>query len=281
MLDSGRFRPIQGHGVLLPAGAGRIPGVPPARGARGQPPCSKTSDDGWSGSSRAAAKAHTVHRRAAEIFTGIVRGAALRARVGSATALLIDGHSSAGELAAPHATKRGWKLKLTLKTDACRRPGSVLRSAETSLRSIGRGTCPENSRGIAAKSQTRGRQARAAICVLAEPMAAAGQPLACGEPPSSEAAALRLRALVQHVRRSVRQNTTSLSPFSRAPGAAPGPGAALGARPMHQRGPPPNLGCRGSPLAKHLQSDIGSLLRKVGKAGNAPPPPCPGPHTLI
>ena len=202
-------------------------------------------------------------------------------RVGSATALPIDGHSSAGELAAPHPTKRGWKLKLTLKTDACLRPGSVLRSAETSLRSIGRGTCPENSRGLAAKSQTRGRQARAAICVLAEPMAAAGQPLACGEPPSSEAAALRLRALVQHVRRSVRQNTTSLSPFSRAPGAAPGPGAALGARPMHQRGPPPNLGCRGSPLAKHLQSDIGSLLRKVGKAGNAPPPPCPGPHTLL
>ena len=214
-------------------------------------------------------------------FTGIVRGSAAAHGVGSATALLMDGHSSAGELAAPHATKRGWKLKLTLKTDACLRPGSVLRSAETSLRSIGRGTCPENSRGIAAKSQTRGRQARAAICVLAEPMAAAGQPLACGEPPSSEAAALRLRALVQHVRRSVRQNTTSLSPFSRAPGAAPGPGAALGARPMHQRGPPPNLGCRGSPLAKPLQSDIGSLLRKVGKAGNAPPPPCPGPHTLI
>ena len=204
-----------------------------------------------------------------------------RTRVGSATALLMDGHSSAGELAAPQATKRGWKLKLTLKTDACLRPGSVPRSAETSLRSIGRGTCPENSRGIAAKSQTRGRQARAAICVLAEPMAAAGQPLACGEPPSSEAAALRLRALVQHVRRSVRQNTTSLSPFSRAPGAAPGPGAALGALPMHRRGPPPNLGRRGSPLAKPLQSDIGSLLRKVGKAGNAPPPPCPGPHTLL
>ena len=195
--------------------------------------------------------------------------------------LLTDGHSGAGELAAPQATKRGWKLKLTRKTDACLRPGSVPRSAETSLRSIGRGTCPENSRGIAAKSQTRGRQARAAICVLAEPMAAAGQPLACGEPPSSEAAALRLRALVQHVRRSVRQNTTSLSPFSRAPGAAPGPGAALGARPMHQRGPPPNLGCRGSPLAKQLQSDIGRLLRKMGKAGNAPPTSLPGPHTLI
>ena len=202
-------------------------------------------------------------------------------RVGSATALLVDGTSSAGELAAPHATERGWKLKLTLKTDASLRPGGVLRSAERSLRSIGRGTCPENSRGIAAKSQTRGRQARAAICVLAEPMAAAGQPLACGEPPSSEAAALRLRALVQHVRRSVRQNTTSLSPFSRAPGAAPGPGAALGARPMHQRGPPPNLGCRGSPLAKPLQSDIGSLLRKVRKAGNAPPMRSPGPHTLV
>ena len=214
---------------------------------------------------------HGASTRTPPRFSPASRGVpSSRARVGSATALPIDGHSSAGELAAPQATKRGWKLKLTLKTDACLRPGSVLRSAETSLRSIGRGTCPENSRGIAAKSQTRGRQARAAICVLAEPMAAAGQPLACGEPPSSEAAALRLRALVQHVRRSVRQNTTSLSPFSRAPGAAPGPGAALGARPMHQRGPPPNLGCRGSPLAKHLQSDIGSLLRKVGKAGNAP-----------
>ena len=172
------------------------------------------------------------------------------------------------------------ETQIDTQTQACLRPGSVLRSAETSLRSIGRGTCPENSRGIAAKSQTRGRQARAAICVLAEPMAAAGQPLACGEPPSSEAAALRLRALVQHVRRSVRQNTTSLSPFSRAPGAAPGPGAALGARPMHQRGPPPDLGCRGSPLAKHLQSDIGSLLRKVGKAGNAPRISSPGPHTF-
>jgi hypothetical protein len=177
--------------------------------------------------------------------------------------------------------KTRMETQIDTQTQACLRPGSVLRSAEASLRSIGRGTCPENSRGLAAKSQTRGRQARAAICVLAEPMAAAGQPLACGEPPSSEAAALRLRALVQHVRRSVRQNTTSLSPFSRAPGAAPGPGAALGARPMHQRGPPPNLGCRGSPLAKHLQSDIGSLLRKVGKAGNAPRSSKPGPHTLL
>ena len=177
--------------------------------------------------------------------------------------------------------KTRMETQIDTQTDVCLRPGSVPRQAPGRPRSIGRGTCPENSRGIAAKSQTRGRQARAAICVLAEPMAAAGQPLACGEPPSSEAAALRLRALVQHVRRSVRQNTTSLSPFSRAPGAAPGPGAALGALPMHQRGPPPNLGCRGSPLAKPLQSDIGSLLRKVGKAGNAPPTSSPGPHTLI
>ena len=33
--------------------------------------------------------------------------------------------------------------------------------------------------------------------MLAEPMAAAGQPLACGEPPSSEAAALRAQLAEQ------------------------------------------------------------------------------------
>ena len=281
MLDSGRCRLIQGHGRWLPAGAGSgYRGFRRRAGHEGSLPVQRRPTNARV-VPRAPQRSPTMSSRRAEISPASCGASSSRTRVGSATALPIDGHSSAGELAAPHPTKRGWKLKLTLKTDACLRPGSVLRSAETSLRSIGRGTCPENSRGIAAKSQTRGRQARAAICVLAEPMAAAGQPLACGEPPSSEAAALRLRALVQHVRRSVRQNTTSLSPFSRAPGAAPGPGAALGARPMHQRGPPPNLGCRGSPLAKPLQSDIGSLLRKVGKAGNAPRSSKPGPHTLL
>ena len=110
-------------------------------------------------------------------------------------------------------------------------------------------------------------------------MAAAGQPLACGEPPSSVIAATRLRALVQHVRRSVRQNTTSLSSFLRGPGAAPGPGAALGAFPIVKRGPPPNLACRGSPPPTHA-SDIGRLLRKVQKAGNAAPMSSPAPHTF-
>ena len=61
----------------------------------------------------------------------------------------------------------------------------------------------------------------------------------------------RERCANTHVRRSVRQqNTTSLWSFYLRPGAAPGPGAALGALPIHQRGPPPNLGCRGSPAAK-------------------------------
>ena len=78
-----------------------------------------------------------------------------------------------------------------------------------------RGTCPEKHRGtriggFATNLRQGGRQLAKALAEAL--MAAAGQPLACGEPPSSVIAATRLRALVQHVRRSVPQNTTSLPP---------------------------------------------------------------------
>ena len=152
--------------MRLPAGAGRISGVPPARGARRLPSLSKTSNDGWSGSSRAAAKPHKVQdRHAAEISPVLCGVLQPRARVGSATAPRDDGSGIAGELAAPHLHARPRKLKLTLKTDACLRPGSVPRQAPGRPRSIGRGTCPENSRGVRLKSQDtsswrRGKQAK-------------------------------------------------------------------------------------------------------------------------
>ena len=197
--------------MLLPAG---YRGRRGARGARRLPSLSKTSNDGWSGSSRAAAKPHKVQQgRHQPRFHRYCAGFCSRARVGSATAPRGDGSGIAGELAAPHLHARPRKLKLTLKTDACLRPGSVPRQAPGRPRSMGRGTCPENIVGGFAKSQTSSGGGRANRHWRSPTMAAAGQPLACGEPPSSVIAATRLRALVQHVRRSVRpQNTTSLPP---------------------------------------------------------------------
>ena len=63
-------------------------------------------------------------------------GCLLRTRVGSATAPRGDGSGIAGELAAPHIQSEARNLKLTLKTDACLRPGSVLRRQAPSPRSV-------------------------------------------------------------------------------------------------------------------------------------------------
>ena len=183
-------------------------------GARGLSPLSKTPNGRSCGPSRPAAKPHKVqqgrHQPRLPVLCGVLQP---RARVGSATAVLIDGNNSAGELAAPHIQSEARKLKLTLKTDACLRPGSVPRQAPGRPRSIESGTCPENSRGVRKISDKARGGGRANRHWRSPTMAAAGQPLACGEPPSSVIAATRLRALVQHVRRSVRpQNTTSLPP---------------------------------------------------------------------
>ena len=190
--DTGAAAGHEGHGgcpryLRRPTTAGVVPRAPqrsPTRCKTGTPP--------------------RFHRYCA--------GFCSRARVGSATAPRDDGSGIAGELAAPHLHARPRKLKLTLKTDACLRPGSVPRQAPGRPRSMGRGTCPENSRGVRKISDTSSG-GRANRHWRSPTMAAAGQPLACGEPPSSVIAATRLRALVQHVRRSVRpQNTTSLPP---------------------------------------------------------------------
>ena len=57
------------------------------------------------------------------------------------------------------------ETQIDTQTDACLRPGSVRRQAPGRPRSIGRGTCPENSRGVRLKSQDtsswrRGKQAK-------------------------------------------------------------------------------------------------------------------------
>ena len=172
------------------------------------------------------------------------------------------------------------ETQIDTQTDACLRPGSVLRSAETSLRSIGRGTCPENSRGIAAKSQTRGRQARAAICVLAEPMAAAGQPLACGEPPSSEAAALRLRALVQHVRRQSHKTRLRSCPLKTPRGHRAAPGLPSGPFPYTKEALPRIWGAGAAPPPRRACPISGGFSGKWRKPGTRPRCARP-PHTLL
>jgi len=171
------------------------------------------------------------------------------------------------------------ETQIDTQTDACLRPGSVPRQAPGRPRSIGRGTCPENSRGIAAKSQTRGRQARAAICVLAEPMAAAGQPLACGEPPSSVIAATRLRALVQHVRRQSHKTRLRSCPLKTPRGHRAAPGLPSGPAPCTNEALPRIWGAGAAPSPSTFSPISEAFSGKWGKPGTRPRRARP-PHTL-
>ena len=279
MLDSGRCRLIQGHGPWLPAGyrgfrrraghggcprylrrpttAGVVPRAPqrsPTRCKTGTPP--------------------RFHRHRA--------GFCSRARVGSATAVLIDGNNSAGELAAPHIQSEARKLKLTLKTDACLRPGSVLRRQAPSPRSIKREERARRIVGGFAQISDR-HEPRAPI--------AAGANWPADDGGRRAAPRLRRAAELGHSRHAPpRPRAARPSPRATkhdfAPALLKPPGGT--ARPRgcprglshSQERPSPEFGVQGQPPSEASLSDIGRLLRKVEKAGNAPPMSSPGPHTF-
>jgi hypothetical protein len=287
MLDSGRCRRIPGHGLcccrLGPAGyrgfrrraghGGSLPVQRRPKNARVVPRAPRRSPT--------RCKTGTPPR-----FHRYCAGFCSRARVGSATAPRDDGSGIAGELAAPHIQSEARKLKLTLKTDACLRPGSVPRQAPGRPRSMGRGTCPENSRGVRivggfAKSQTQAR---------------GGAPIGIGarrrwRPPGSPSPAASRRARSSPPRASGPSCSTSVAafvlktrlrsrPLKTPRGHRAAPGLPSGPFPGPREALPRIWGAGAAPPPRHT-SDIRRLLRKVEKAGNAPPTSSPGPHTLI
>ena len=204
-----------------------------------------------------------------------------RARVGSATAPRDDGSGIAGELAAPHATKRGWKLKLTLKTDACLRPGSVPRQAPGRPRSMGRGTCPENSRGVRKISDTKlGRRARQSALALADD---GGRRAA---PRLRRAAELGHRRHAPPGPRAARPSQRSSSKHDFAPALLKPPGGT--ARPRGcPRGlsqdpgrPSPEFGVQGQPRRQDTRPISGGFSGKWRKPGTRPRRARPA-HTLL
>ena len=252
-----------------------------ARGARRLPSLSKTSNDGWSGSSRAAAKPHKVQdRHAAEISPASCGVLQPRARVGSATAPRDDGSGIAGELAAPHIQSEARKLKLTLKTDACLRPGSVPRQAPGRPRSMGRGTCPEGSRGVRKISDKLGRRARQSALALADD---GGRRAA---PRLRRAAELGHRRHAPPGPRAARPSQRSSSKHDFAPALLKPPGGT--ARPRGcPRGlsqdpgrPSPEFGVQGQPRRQDTRPISGGFSGKWRKPGTRPRRARPA-HTLL
>ena len=253
MLDSGRCRLIPGHGLC----------------------CCRLGPAGY----RGRAKPHKVHKTGTPRFHRHRAGFCCRARVGSAAAVLIDGNNSAGELAAPHIQSEARKLKLTLKTDACLRPGSVPRQAPGAPEAWD----AERARRIVggfAKSQTQARE---------------GAPIGIGarrrwRPPGSPSPAASRRARSSPPRASGPSCSTSVAafvlktrllsrPLKTARGHRAAPGLPSGPFPGPREALPRIWGAGAAPPPRHT-SDIRRLLRKVEKAGNAPPMSSPGPHTF-
>ena len=250
-------------------------------GARGLSPLSKTPNGRSSGPSRPAAKPHKVQQgRHQPRFHRYCAGFCSRARVGSATAPRDDGSGIAGELAAPHLHARPRKLKLTLKTDACLRPGSVPRQAPGRPRSIGRGTCPENSRGVRKISGHKLGRARQSALALADD---GGRRAA---PRLRRAAELGHRRHAPPGPRAARPSQRSSSKHDFAPALLKPPGGT--ARPRGcPRGlsqdpgrPSPEFGVQGQPRRQDTRPISGGFSGKWRKPGTRPRRARPA-HTLL
>ena len=200
--------------------------------------------------------------------------------MGSATAVLIDGINSAGELAAPHIQSEARKLKLTLKTDACLRPGSVPRQAPGRPRSMGRGTCPENSRGVRKISDRRAPSS-------CEQKACSPRPW---RPPGSPSPAASRRARSSPPRAYGHSCSTSVAafgktrlpspPFPARPGQPPAPGLPSGPAPCTNEALPRIWGAGAAPSPSTFSPISEAFSGKWGKPGTRPVPQSPA-HTLF
>ena len=174
------------------------------------------------------------------------------------------------------------ETQIDTRTDACLRPGSVLRRQAPSPRSV--------------KKEERARRIVGGFAQISdrhEPRApiAAGANWPADDGGRRAAPRLRRAAELGHRRNSPtgpRAARPSQCPAKHdfAPALLKPPGGT--ARPRgcprglshSQERPSPEFGVQGQPPSEASLSDIGRLLRKVEKAGNAPPTSSPGPHTL-
>ncbi len=250
--------------------------------SRGLSPLSKTPKGRSSGPSRPAAKPHKVQGRhqLQPRFHRHRAGFCCRARVGSATAVLIDGNNSAGELAAPHLHARPRKLKLTRKRTRASGREASSDGHHTPPKHRKRGTCPEHSRGVRKISGHKLVEARQSALALADD---GGRRAA---PRLRRAAELGHRRHAPPGPRAARPSQRSSSKHDFAPALLSPPRGSPRPRgcprgPSHTpKRPSPEFGVQGQPRRQDTRPISGGFSGKWRKPGTRPRRARPA-HTLL